>query len=254
MHFKVPGCHTVQVNSEFYPDVVEAGGLAAALERAAAEFRIPLVVVPGGTGKPDSVGIASTAPGRLPLEVFPRTESRAFQVIGRAREVEVVTGVTSELRDVVEAGAAWAAGTTVPRMREALPFLQFDPIAEAHERGPAAAVAAQWDLLREKAADTPSFPEFGRLVEAAHAEPRLRRLFPFTSHWTVAFSSCTGRPYRDEIAIAPQYGGGPYIVLRHPNTGMIGEVPTAAEAVALALAHLPDSVGPAVAGFTGRPD
>lgn len=138
-------------------------------------------------------------------------------------------------------------------MREALPFLQFDPIAEAHERGPAAAVSAQWDRLKGKAAGAPSFPEFGLVVEAAHAEPRLRQLFPFASHWTLAFSSCTGRPYHDEVAIAP-YRGGQYLVLRHPNTGVLGEVPTAAEAVALALAHLPDSVGPAVAGFTDRPD
>ncbi|MGW3415006.1 DUF6193 family natural product biosynthesis protein [Streptomyces sp. NPDC000888] len=240
------------MNSEFYPDLVEAGGLAAALERSAADLRIPLVFVPGRKGIPDSVGIAATAPGRLPLLVFPRADARGFRLIGRAGEVDIVTGEAPELRDVVEAAAAWGAGTTVPRMRETLPFLLFDPIAEAHEHGPAAAVAAQWDRLKELAADTPNFPEFGLLVEAAHAEPRLRRLFPFTSHWTVAFSSCTGRPYRDEVAISPQYGGGRYIVLRHPNTGMLGEAPTVEEAVALALAHLPESVGPAVAGFTGR--
>lgn len=241
------------MNSEFYPDVVEAGGLAAALEQSAADLRVPLVLVPGREGTPESVGIATAAPGRLPLVVFPRADARGFHLIGRAREVDIVTGEARELRDVVEAGAAWAAGTPVSRMRQALPFLLYDPIAEAHERGPAAAVAAQWDRLKEKAADTPGFPEFGRVVELAYAEPRLRQLFPFTSHWTVAFSSCTGRPYHDEVAIAPQPGGGPYLVLRHPNTGVLGEVSTAAEAVALALAHLPESVGPAVAGFTGRP-
>ncbi|MFJ9011022.1 DUF6193 family natural product biosynthesis protein [Streptomyces canus] len=241
------------MNSEFYPDVVEVGGMAAALHRSAADLGVPLVLVPGRAGTPDSVGVATTAPGRLPMEVFPRAESRAFQIAGRAGGVDIVTGVTRELRDVVEAGAAWGGGTSMSRMREELPFLWVDPIAEAHERGPAAAVEAQWELLREKAAETPGFPEFGLLVEAAYAEPRLRRLFPFTSHWTVAFSSCTGRPYHDEVAIRPVYGGGPYIVLRHPNTGAYGEVPTVAEAVAVALAHLPDSVGPAVAGFTGRP-
>ncbi|TRV76833.1 hypothetical protein FKN01_17375 [Streptomyces sp. 130] len=134
-------------------------------------------------------------------------------------------------------------------MREAFPFLQFDPVAEAHERGPAAAVAAQWEMLRDKAAATPEFPEFAAVLEAAHAEPRLRSLFPFTSHWTVAFSSRTGSPYRCEVAIAPHYGGGPYLVLRYPNTGVHGQTATAAQAVALALAHLPDSVGPATAGF-----
>ncbi|WP_143661088.1 DUF6193 family natural product biosynthesis protein [Streptomyces sp. M41(2017)] len=161
--------------------------------------------------------------------------------------------MTRNLTDVVEAGVAWAPGATVARMRATLTFLDSDPIAEAHERGPVAAVTAQWDLLREKATSVPRFPEFGSLIEAAHAEPRLRRLFPFTSHWTVASSSCTGRPYRDEIAISPPSGGGPYIVLRYANTGVHGEAPNAAEAVAPALAHLPHSVGPAVAGCTGRP-
>jgi len=242
------------VNSEFYPDVVEAGGLAAALEQWAAGLDIPLVIVPGPKEIADSVGIATTVAGRQPLTVFPRTDTRGFQIIGRSGEVDIVKGETAELQEVVETGAAWAAGTPVPRMREELPFLLFDRLAEAHERGPGAAVAAQWELLRQEAAGRPAFPEFGRLVEAAYAQPRLRRLFPFTSHSTVAFSSCTGRPYRDEIAIAPRPGGSPYLVLRHSNTGMIGEAATVEDAVALALEHLPDSVGPAVAGFTGRPD
>ncbi|MCX5558610.1 DUF6193 family natural product biosynthesis protein [Streptomyces sp. NBC_00038] len=242
------------MNSEFYPDLIEAGGLAAALERSAADLGVPLILVPGRNEIPDSVGIATTAPGRLPLLVFPDADARGFHVIGRAREVDIVTGQVPELRDVVEAGALWAAGTPVPRMREALPSLLYDAIAEAHERGPAAAVEAQWDRLKELAADTPSFPEFGLLLEAAHAEPRLRQLFPFTSHWTVAFSSCTGRRYRTEVAISPQYGGGRYIVLRHTNTGLLGETPTVEEAVALALANLPDSVGPAVAGHPDGSD
>ncbi|MFD7677686.1 DUF6193 family natural product biosynthesis protein [Streptomyces sp. NPDC060187] len=242
------------MNSEFYPDVVAAGGLAAALEQSAAGLGEPPLFVPGRKDIPGSVGIATTTPARLPLVVFQRTENRAFQVLGRAGGVEIVSGVTRNLEDVVEAGAAWSTGVTVARMRETLRFLEFDPIAEAHERGPAAAVAAQWDLLREKAVGTPRFSEFGSLIEAAHAEPRLRQLFPFISHWTIAFSSCTGRPYREEIAISPQYGGGPYIVLRHTNTGVYGEVRNAAEAVALALDHLSDSAGPAVAGFIGRSD
>ncbi|MFD6530600.1 DUF6193 family natural product biosynthesis protein [Streptomyces sp. NPDC060184] len=233
------------MNSDFYPDVIEAGGLATALEQCAAQFHIPLTVISNPGGNSGSIAVASTAPGRLPLEVFARTESRAFQVMGRSGGVDIVTGVTADLREVAEAGAAWGAGTAVPRMREAFPFLQFDPVAEAHEAGPAAAVAAQWGILREKARDTPEFPQFAAVLEAAYAEPRLRALFPYTSHWTVAFSSSTGRPHRCEVAIAPQYGGGPYLVLRYPNTGVHGRAATAEQAVALAVAHLPDSVGPA---------
>ncbi|MEU8703181.1 MULTISPECIES: DUF6193 family natural product biosynthesis protein [unclassified Streptomyces] len=237
------------MNSEFYPDVIKAGGLAAALEEGAAKSDITITVTQNPEQNSGSVTISSDAPGRSPLEVFPRVESRAFQVIGRSAGVHIVTGVTEDLREIVAVGAAWGAGTAVPRMREAFPFLQFVPVAEAHERGPAAAVAAQWEMLRDEASATPKFPEFAAVLEAAYAEPRLRSLFPFTSHWTVAFSSRTGRPYRCEVAIAPQYGGGPYLVLRYPNTGVHGQTATAAQAVALALAHLPESVGPATAGF-----
>lgn len=237
------------MNSDFYPDVIKAGGLAAAIEEHAAKSQTPVTVTQNTEPHSGSVTIVSHTPGRTPMEVFARTERRAFQVIGRSGGVDIVTGVTEDLREVVAVGAAWGAGTTVPRMRETFPFLQFVPVAEAHERGPAAAVAAQWETLRDEASATPEFPEFAAVLEAAYAEPRLRWLFPFTSHWTVAFSSCTGRPYRCEVAVAPQYGGGPYLVLRYPNTGVHGQTATAAQAVALALAHLPDSVGPATAGF-----
>lgn len=242
------------MNSEFYADVIDAGGLGAALERMAEELGFSLEIVSGRKEIADSVGIAVTAPGpRLPLVVFPRADSRGFHLIGSSHGAEIVTGEARELGQAVRAGAAWAAGTPVPELRRTLPFLQFDALAEAHEEGPAAAVAAQWEQLKQRAAGAADFPEFGRLVAAAYAEPRLRRLFPFTSHWTVALSSCTGRPYHDEIAILPQSGGKPHIVLRHANTGLIGEAATVTEAVALALANLPDSVGPAVAGFTDRP-
>ncbi|MFG2951950.1 DUF6193 family natural product biosynthesis protein [Streptomyces adustus] len=33
------------------------------------------------------------------------------------------------------------------------------------------------------------------LLKAAVAQPRLRRLYPFTSHFTLAFSSSTGYPW-----------------------------------------------------------
>ncbi|MFE7628513.1 DUF6193 family natural product biosynthesis protein [Streptomyces sp. NPDC057509] len=237
------------MNSDFYPDVIEAGGLVAAIEECAAKSHTLITVTQSPEPNSGSVTIVSNTPGRSPLRVFTRTDKRAFQVIGRSAGVDIVTGVTKDLPEVVAVGAAWGAGTAVPRMRETFPFLQFAPVAEAHERGPAAAVAAQWEMLRDKAAATPGFPEFAAVLEAAHAEPRLRSLFPFTSHWTVAFSSRTGRPYRCEVAIAPHYGGGPYLVLRFPNTGVHGQTATAAQAVALALAHLPESVGPATAGF-----
>ncbi|MEU3690653.1 DUF6193 family natural product biosynthesis protein [Streptomyces narbonensis] len=48
--------------------------------------------------------------------------------------------------------------------------------------------------MREQAAERSDFTEFTELVEAAHAEPRLRELHVPSSHWTLGFSSGTGGP------------------------------------------------------------
>ncbi|MFD7164754.1 DUF6193 family natural product biosynthesis protein [Streptomyces violascens] len=100
--------------------------------------------------------------------------------------------------------------------------------------------------------EAPDFPEFGALVEAAHAERRLRELYVFSSHWTLGFSSCTGFPFQDEVAIAPSCGGSPYRVLKHPHADVISEAATAEEAVALAVTRLPAALGPAVTGTAKR--
>lgn len=106
--------------------------------------------------------------------------------------------------------------------------------------------------MREQAAQAPDFPEFGDLVEAAHAGPRLRALYVFSSHWTLGFSSCTGYPFRIQVAIAPGHDGSPYRVMKHPQAACIGEAATAEEAVTFAISQLPASLGPAVTGTAER--
>ncbi|MEU2744581.1 DUF6193 family natural product biosynthesis protein [Streptomyces sp. NPDC007095] len=109
-------------------------------------------------------------------------------------------------------------------------------------------VELQWRAMREQAAEAPTFHEFAELVEAAHAEPRLRQLYVFSSHWTLGFSSCTGFPFRVEVAIAPSHNGSLFRVMKHPHAGAIGETATAEEAVALAVSHLPAGLGQTAEG------
>ncbi|MGW3040153.1 DUF6193 family natural product biosynthesis protein [Kitasatospora sp. NPDC001159] len=235
------------MDPDFYPDLGAAGSLAAALERTAAELAVDLTVVPGNWGD-TSAGIAATVPERKPLDVYIGSRERWFGVTGWSRGVRMIEGGTTDLRDVVRAGVAWGSGKSLRELCEQLPFLEFTELAEAHERGPAAAVEAQWRRIWEEAADEPEFTEFGLLVEAAHAEPRLRQLYPFSSHWTLGFRARTGAPSRAEVAIVPAHNGRPYRVQRFPHDGLIAEAATAQEAVALAVAHLPADLGPAVAG------
>ncbi|MEV6549783.1 DUF6193 family natural product biosynthesis protein [Streptomyces sp. NPDC051597] len=110
----------------------------------------------------------------------------------------------------------------------------------------------QWRTMREQAAEAPSFPTFGELVEAAHSEPRLRQLYVFSSHWTLGFSSCIGFPFHVEVAIAPSHNDSPYRVMKHPHSVVIGEAATAGEAAASAVSHLPTGLGPAVTGTAER--
>lgn len=236
------------MDSNLYPDLAAAGSLAAALELVAANLGVDVVTVPGDWGPDVSAGIAAAVPERRPLSVHIGAESRWFGVSGRSRGVELITGATSDLRDVVRAGMAWGEGRGLRELRSLLPFLHFTELAEAHERGPAAAVEVKWRLMRQEAADAPDFPQFGLLVEEAHAEPRLRQLYPFSSHWTLGFNARTGVPCLPEVAIVPSYEGSPHRVQRFPHGGVIAEAATVQEAVALAVAHLPADLGPATAG------
>lgn len=237
------------MDSDLYPDLVAAGSLATALEQLAAELGVDLTVVPGDWGPLVSAGIASSVPERKPLSVHIGAESRWFGVSGWSRGVELITGATPDLTGVLRAGAAWGRGRSLRELRAELSFLRSSEQAEAHERGPAAMVELQWRTMREQSAEEPDFTGFADLVEAAHAEPRLRQLYVFSSHWTLGFSSCTGHPFRIEVAIAPSHNGSPFRLKEYPlSDDVLGEAATAGEAVALAVCHLPIDLGPAVAG------
>ncbi|WP_338785605.1 DUF6193 family natural product biosynthesis protein [Streptomyces sp. DG1A-41] len=87
------------------------------------------------------------------------------------------------------------------------------------------------------------------MVEAAYAEPALRALYPFTSHWALRFSTTT-RPGLTTVGPCLTAGSdGMYAVNRGFITADLGLFTTAQEAVALAVRLLPTGLGPiALAG------
>ncbi|MGW1996056.1 DUF6193 family natural product biosynthesis protein [Embleya sp. NPDC001921] len=127
-------------------------------------------------------------------------------------------------------------------------------MAAAHERGPAFAVEARWQRLflalewmYARNGRTATRGTLG-LVVAARAEPRLRRLYPFTSHATLCLSSCTRYPYTIAVPPVEPLHDGRFRVRVPRSRDVIGVTDTAEEAIALVLDHLPADVGPAVAG------
>ncbi|MFE5592623.1 DUF6193 family natural product biosynthesis protein [Streptomyces sp. NPDC056549] len=115
---------------------------------------------------------------------------------------------------------------------------------DEQDRAAAELVAAQWSRLLEDDGEIVD----PATVRAAHAQPRLRQLFPGVSHGVMFFSRCTGFP-------AAQVGGQVYprregrVWVRGPlGVGTLGEVDTLEEAFALVVSSLPEGCGPAVLG------
>ncbi|MDX3078602.1 DUF6193 family natural product biosynthesis protein [Streptomyces sp. MI02-7b] len=168
---------------------------------------------------------------------------RVFLIAAWGQGVNLTNGSTSDLTEVAEAAAAWHAGVTLAELQAAAPFLEVSALALAHERGPEYAVAEKWSRYL-----APDLYEDVELLRAAHAEPRLRALFPFTSHGALMFSRCTGFPFSQDVSAIYPLGDRRYAV-HHPGEPFSREPGyTAQEAAAVVVARMPEIWGPAVAG------
>ncbi|NXY99070.1 hypothetical protein HYE82_32755 [Streptomyces sp. BR123] len=77
------------------------------------------------------------------------------------------------------------------------------------------------------------------LIEAASAQPELRRLYPFTTRCVLRFGSGGGLPTETDTPAVESLRDGRFRVLSPTLTRVIGETDTADAAVALLLAQLP---------------
>ncbi|SEE07950.1 hypothetical protein SAMN05216483_5292 [Streptomyces sp. 2131.1] len=108
-------------------------------------------------------------------------------------------------------------------------------------------------MLREAAGlKYPWAPAYRALIEAAYAEPVLRDLYPFTSHWALRFSSTT-RPRLTVVGpCVTANGEGEFGVGRGLITSDLGVFAFARDAVAAALTHVPAGLGPVALGAARR--
>jgi hypothetical protein len=237
-----------------YPDVAAIGSLAAALQAVAAERGLELGQVVAGQKRPlSSALIMSAAPGREALAVNAGADERCWAISGWGQGISLVSGTTQDLAEVARAGCLWRAGSALRDIERSVPFVQLTRLALAAEQGPEHVVATQWQSLLEQAR-TAGSPGHLQLVEAACAEPKLRQLYPYTSHWTLRFSTTTGYPFSPDLVSLQARNGKPYLVRKAWIGDALGETATAQEAVALAARFLPGDLGPAVAGHYSVPD
>ncbi|MFC8176237.1 DUF6193 family natural product biosynthesis protein [Streptomyces sp. NPDC057325] len=238
---------------DLHPDLAAAGSLAAALSLAAARQGLDLgVVLSNDSDPPRAAGVASTAPDREPCWIFMGSESRWFNINGSHQGVRLLSGSTSDLSALVRAAAGWRNGAGLREIQGDAAFIEVSELAEAHERGPAEAVTVQWRLLLEGLRQDADRLGLARqtlaLAEVASAEPRLRQLYPLTSHWSLHFTTCTGFPYSWDVPFVDPLGDGRYRVCGPSRGTVIGEADTAAAAISMVVGALPANCGPAVAG------
>ncbi|MEV5831578.1 DUF6193 family natural product biosynthesis protein [Spirillospora sp. NPDC052242] len=228
-----------------YPEIDRAGSLQAAmqtaLDHAGHELTAQLTGAPGWWDCATRVG-----DGHRHVSVTAASQERCLLMEFWGRGVMMAKARTGDLAAAAEATGLWQAGTRLDELKTACPFVQYSPLAEAHERGEA--VEAQWAIYRTTSARHVDHD----LIEAAYARPRLRALFPFHSHRTLNFSRCTGFPYTHDIPVIDPRPDGTYRVAwwrdRSPDGPAIGEADNPQDATALVHASLPDDCGPAIAG------
>ncbi|MEF9886581.1 DUF6193 family natural product biosynthesis protein [Streptomyces sp. P9-A4] len=120
---------------------------------------------------------------------------------------------------------------------------------DADARSAAETVAGEWRFLLDGSHDLIE----AETVRAAHAQPRLRQLFPLVSHGVMYFSGCTGMPAAHVGGqVHPRGADGRFRVAGPKGVGTLGRAETLDEAFALVVANLPEECGPAVLGGAGR--
>jgi hypothetical protein len=160
-----------------YPDVVAAGGLAAALEQGARAAGIDLAgaVSPGA---PDPDRTASVAADRGDVQVRLDDQERRFWIVISNDRHTWTAGGTPDLTDVVRLADLWRRGTGLRELTTRFPFLEHSRMAQAFEDGTDREV--RWDLLLED----PDLARIRPFLEAARSRAELAAMYPFVSHGT----------------------------------------------------------------------
>ncbi|MFI6235238.1 DUF6193 family natural product biosynthesis protein [Micromonospora sp. NPDC050784] len=233
---------------DLYPEVAAAGSLAAVLDAVAARHGLSLGAVRAldGSSPLTSAGVPSESSVRDDLTVSAGIGERHLRFEGWGQGIQLIVGNTDDLVGVVRTAHDWRAGTPLHDIRRSLPFVVLTRRGDVVEEGPAAVVAAEWQWLRQRTEEA-DWPHHTALVEAAYNEPRLRQLYPYTSHSVLNFSTTTGYPFSPSPVSLSGHGSRSNFRV-WGRREVVGETATAAEAVALAVAHLPTDLGPAVAG------
>jgi hypothetical protein len=236
-----------------YPEVAAAGSLATALQAVAVEQGLSVHVPVTESSSLYGARVPTIVAHREELRVSASHVERRWFIRGCERDqgLALVEGDTLDLAQVARAMQAWHDGAALADIPKLAPFVKLTGRFEVPDRDPLQLTESEWQHLRKEAVEV-SWAEYQALIEAAYGEPRLRQLYPFTSHWSLRFSTTT-RPSlsRDVLVCLHAQHAKDYIVTMGYMGQYLGETATAEEAVSLAVRHLPADPSPVTYGAAG---
>ncbi|MFJ9818627.1 DUF6193 family natural product biosynthesis protein [Streptomyces sp. NPDC101151] len=210
-----------------------------------------------GSGSLLHESVASTLPHRAPLQISASRHERRWSIRGEEpfQGSCLIKGATDDLAQVARAARAWHDGQSLGDIRRAAPFVCLTGHFEVPDLDPVRLVESEWQSMLQEARELEySWQEqYQALIEAAYAEPALRVLYPFTSHWALRFSTTTRPSLTLGSPCLTAGGDGTYGVGNGFITPDLGVFKTAPEAVALAVRHLPAGFGPVTLGLPLQP-
>ncbi|MGI8448243.1 MAG: DUF6193 family natural product biosynthesis protein [Streptosporangiaceae bacterium] len=224
-----------------YPEIAAAGGLAVALSQTASSTGLDLHDVAGPEG-PEHLRAAVIGTDRGYISVNTALLERWFLLDTWWRGVRLMWGKAADMNAVAGVAHAWQSGAPLREIQDRWPFISLDEKSEAHERGDAdEVVRIQWHRLQTCS----GHPELDAVINAAFRQPRLRVLYPYTSHNRLCFSSRVGYPYSVGLPLIERLGVGQFRVI---GKSLPAQTRSPTEAAAAAAAGLPDNCGPAKIG------
>lgn len=223
-----------------YSDVAAHGSLAAALQALAVDqgLSLPLAVTPYDPLR--HATITGVVPHRHSSYVTAWNYERRWSLWGSSNNMLMLCGSTQDLRELPQVIRGWAEGAGLDEIGRAASFDLLTGRFEVPDNNPADVIASEWQWLLKGAVDA-NWPQYRALIEAAHAEPKLRKLYPCTSHWALGFAAAPDLPFDTPsfVSIDSPQDSGRYTIREWWNGPALHEVTTAAGAIAIAADRIP---------------
>ncbi|WP_162908384.1 DUF6193 family natural product biosynthesis protein [Allorhizocola rhizosphaerae] len=226
-----------------YPEIGQAGSLQTAIQTALDHAGYELTALL--TSSPGWWDCATWVDnGNRHVSIVLGSQERWFLMEFWERGVRMADGKTTDLAAAAGATGLWQTGSRLRELQAAWPFVRYGKLAEAYEHGNP--VETKWEIYRQSQARHIDHD----LIEAAYAQPKLRELFPFTSHATLHLSRCARYPFTADLPAITPVADGTYEVAWPTDSpygsGTVGRADTPQDAIALVTSHLPDNYGHAV--------